>query len=308
VAEQIIRSKATLGDNDMPDIDIGKHCSSPYACDFIGYCWKHIPDYSVFNLTNARGKQWELYKQDILKLKDIPEGMELNRAQSLQVDGERSGAVHIDQDGISAFLADLDYPLYFLDFESIQPGVPIYDQSSPYQQICFQYSLHIQQEPRGETEHIEFLADVHGGDPRKAMLERMIPELGSAGSIIVYHQSFEASRLREMARDIPEYAAAIEPILERLIDLAIPFKNKHYYTPEMLGRWSIKNVLPALVPELSYDNLEIHDGGTASSIFMQMVLETFDGDVTKTRADLLAYCELDTLAMVKMVGVLEGVV
>ncbi|MCP4123703.1 MAG: DUF2779 domain-containing protein [Bacteroidetes bacterium] len=308
VAGQVYAAKKVLATKRRPHIDIGPHCSDPYDCDFMGHCWQHVPDYSVFNLTGARGKQWELYHDDVLELKDIPDDFVLNASQQLQVDGEKTGASQMDKDGIRAFVDDLKYPLYYLDFESIQPAVPIYDQSRPYQQICFQYSLHVQQKPGGETEHFEFLADPASADPRRNLMEQMIPQLGSEGSIIVYHQSFESSRLKEMARDLPEFADAVQPIRERLLDLAIPFRKKRYYTPEMKGRWSIKNVLPALVPALSYSSLAIHDGGAASGTFVQMVLGAFDGDESQTRKHLLDYCELDTLAMVRLVEVLRELI
>lgn len=305
ISEEIRKARETLALRRVPDQKIGPHCFEPYTCDFYGHCWQHIPPDSVFGLTNPRGKQWELYNQGVLRLADIPTDFPLSAYQQVQVEGERSGKGNIDGEAIADFLQSLEYPLYFLDFESIQPAVPLFDESRPYQQICFQYSLHIQRRPGYAPEHREFLADAADGDPRRSLLENLIPDLGGSGSIVVFNQEFEAGRLREMARDFPEFATAIEPLPGRMADLARPFRRRQYYTPAMKGSYSLKAVLPSLVPDLSYEGLAIADGGTASAVFMQMVYGKYEGDAAKARTDLLAYCHLDTLAMVRLLDVLQ---
>jgi hypothetical protein len=136
----------------------------------------------------------------------------------------------------------------------------------------------------------------------------MVGDLDTAGSVIVYSKSFEDGRLKEMARDFPQYATAIAAIRTRLLDLADPFRAKHYYAPEMRGSYSIKYVLPALIPELSYGDLTIQEGGTASLTYLHMVIGTFGGDIDQTRRDLIDYCTLDTLAMVKIMAKLDEAV
>jgi hypothetical protein len=307
VKAKLIQFKAMLARDREPVIDIGPHCSNPYPCDFGGHCWKHIPEYSIFDIANMRGdKKWKLYERGILTLEDIPEDAPLSSKEWQQVKAELDHSTSIDKPGIRSFLADLKYPLYYLDFESMNPAVPLFDNSRPYQQICFQYSLHIQENPGGETIHREFLADADG-DPRIPFIEQLIKDLEGEGNVLVYHQAFEIPRLKEIARDFPQYAIEIEDIINRIVDLIIPFRSRQYYVPELKGSYSIKDVLPALVPGFSYDGLEIADGGTASIAFRSLYSEKDAEKVNAVRENLLEYCKMDTLAMVEIMGVLEKV-
>ncbi|MCF8297468.1 MAG: DUF2779 domain-containing protein, partial [Saprospiraceae bacterium] len=159
----------TLQKNEIPNIEIGQHCTDPYGCDFMGYCWKNIPEYSVFNISRLRAdKKFELYKEGILKTTDIPEDYALNQNQLLQVHADKTNKKIIDKRSIISFVSTLKYPLYFLDFETFNPAIPLYDNSKPYQQIVFQYSLHILEKPNGKLLHKEFLAQA-SGDPRIPM-------------------------------------------------------------------------------------------------------------------------------------------
>ena len=224
---------------------------------------------------------------------------DLNPNQVLQVQSEVNGTTHIDKEEIRNFTNGLNYPLYFLDFETIGPAVPKYNGSRPYQQLVFQYSLHIRATPISQIDHREYLADP-SQDPRIGFIEQLIKDCGTSGDIIVYNIGFERGKLNDLIDVFPEYSNELSGIVNRLKDLMIPFQQKWYYTPEMRGSYSIKYVLPALVPELSYNDLDIKEGGTASNTFLSMVNETFEGDVQKTRRQLLEYCELDTYAMVKI--------
>jgi hypothetical protein len=188
-----------------------------------------------------------------------------------------------------------------LDFETISPAVPIYDNSRPYQQLVFQYSLHIQREKGGESENQEYLAKANPDiDPREGFVKQLIQDCGAVGDVLVYNIGFERGKLNDLITFYPSYENEITDIIARLKDLMIPFQKKWYYTPEMRGSYSIKAVLPALVPELTYQDLEISEGGTASNIFYQMVTGEYQGDIEHTRKDLLEYCKLDTYAMVKI--------
>jgi len=307
IESDIIANKECLKCSEIPQIDIGPHCTNPYACDFMGNCWKEVPEYSVLNLTNARGKQWDLYDKGVVDMKDIPIDYPLNDAQKLQVEAERSGEAYFDKEGIRSFVNDLNYPLYFLDFETIMPAIPIFNGTRTYQSVVFQYSLHIQSVKGGEVVHKEFLADPKDAGMRRTLADQLIKDMGTNGDVIVYNQGFESSRLKELVRDYPEYADRLNGIRERMVDLAVPFQRKLYYTAEMRGRYTIKNVLPALVPELSYKDLEIQEGSTASLSYLQMVEGTFKGDELELKKSLLEYCKLDTLAMVRILDVLKGV-
>lgn len=211
----------------------------------------------------------ELYREGVVSMNDIPDDYPLSKNHKIQVDAYKSGRSQIDKEEVREFLKDFEYPLYFMDFESFQPAVPLYDNSKPYQQIPFQYSVHLLASPDAELKHYEFLADPNE-EPRKPFIENLLKHLGSAGSIVVYNKAFEIGRLTDIARDFPEFIEAIEKVVERIVDLMIPFQKKYYYKPEMKGSYSIKYVLPALFPELSYENMEIADGATASITYEQL--------------------------------------
>jgi hypothetical protein len=306
IPNEVRRLKNVIESPETPKVDIGNHCSDPYDCDFKGTCWKHIPDYSVFNISRLnKDKKFDLYNQGVITLDQIDLSQtDLNPNQVLQVQSELSGSSHIDIDEIRNFTNGLNHPLYFLDFETIGPAVPIYDSSRPYQQLVFQYSLHIQETSTSVIEHREYLADP-SQDPRIGFIEQLIQDCGTSGDILVYNIGFERGKLNDLIDVFPEYSYELRGIVNRLKDLMIPFQQKWYYTPEMRGSYSIKSVLPALVPELSYNDLEIKEGGTASNTFLSMVNGTFDGNVEETRRQLLEYCKLDTYAMVKILNRLK---
>ena len=301
IPNEVRRLKNVIESLEVPKVDIGNHCSDPYDCDFKGTCWKHIPDYSVFDISRLnKDKKFDLYNQGVLTLNDIDLSQtDLNPNQVLQVQCELSGSSHIDTNEIRNFTSGLNYPLYFLDFETIGPSVPIYDGSRPYQQLVFQYSLHIQETPTSELQHREYLADPTR-DPRIGFIEQLIKDCGNSGDILVYNIGFEKGKLNDLIDVFPKCFNELRGIVSRLKDLMIPFQQKWYYTPEMKGSYSIKSVLPALVPELSYNDLDIKEGGTASNTFLSMVNGTFKGNVEETRRQLLEYCELDTFAMVRI--------
>ena len=213
---------------------------------------------------------------------------------------------HIDIEEIRNFTNGLSYPLYFLDFETIGPAVPKYNGSRPYQQLVFQYSLYIQETLTSKLEHREYLADP-SQDPRIKFIEQLIKDCGTSGDIVVYNIGFERGKLNDLMEVFPQYSNELGRIVNRMKDLMIPFQQKWYYTPEMKGSYSIKYVLPALVPKLSYGDLKIKEGGTASNTFLSMVNGTFKGDIKETRMQLLEYCKLDTYAMVKILEVLLSI-
>jgi len=303
VEENLENLKNILSEKEEPVVEIGKHCSSPFDCDYKHHCWKHIPEQSVFSLYSPRGLDWKLYEQGIFKIIDIPETVSLNHRQNLQVNGQKIAHSHIDKTSISEFLNNWKFPLYFFDFETIFPALPVLDGTRPFQQVPFQYSLHIIEELGTEYSHKEFLAepkDFSGIsiDPRKKLIDQMKLDFGQNGSIVAYNAAFEISRLKELAFAFPEDQTFIEDIIGRFVDLLIPFRNGWHYRPEMGGSASIKSVLPAISPDFSYKDLEISNGGDASNTFLSMIKEQFIGDEVKVRKSLKKYCERDTLGMV----------
>ena len=270
ITENIFSLQEMLHAGLLPEIPIGKQCQKPFDCDFLDYCAQHQSE-----------------------KEDVPDFGEAER----------------DQEALDCFLEDLRYPLYFLDFETIQFAIPRYDESRPHQQIPFQYSLHVLENgemvksQNGKIIHHAFLG-TPPNDPRHEFIESLLSQLGSAGSIIVWSQGFEKTRLKEIARDFPEYASIIEPLLDRIVDLMVPFRKKHLYLPEMKGSYSLKAVLPVLVPDLSYSDLEIQEGGLASIAYERLYFKENPSAIQKTRQELLTYCQLDTWAMVKLLEVL----
>lgn len=200
---------------------------------------------------------------------------------------------------LKGFISELEYPLHFLDFETYSVPVPEFDGHWPYRQIPFQYSLHIKQDRKSEIKHFHFLSEC-GINPCASFIERLIGDLGKTGSIIVYNRNFENTRLNELKDEFPKYSKAIEKIQERFVDLMVPFRKKFLYLPQMNGSYSIKNVLPALVPDLTYDSLLIGNGMDASQAFYDLKFEKNTENIVKVREALLEYCKLDTWAMVKI--------
>jgi predicted RecB family nuclease len=292
----------------VPEAGIGVHCIAPVSCDFRGYCWGEIPEGTVFDVVHMpKSRMVELYRSGIESMGDIPEGAGLNAAQRLQVECFRSGKSFVDRGKLGAFLDTLDYPLYFLDFESATPAVPPFDGLRPYQHVPFQYSLHYLPEKGTEPEHMEFLGTGED-DFRREFIATLLAHTEKAGHILVYDRSFEEGRLRDLGQVFPEYGGAIKERLGRMRDLMEPFRNRYYYSPAMKGRYSIKSVLPALVPELSYRSLTIRDGYAAMNAYEQLRHEHNAGTREEIIRNLKEYCRMDTLAMVKILRHLEKVV
>ncbi|MBW2277557.1 MAG: DUF2779 domain-containing protein, partial [Deltaproteobacteria bacterium] len=290
---------------DVPEISIGPHCFDPYTCSFKGHCWGEMPERTVFDLSKLGQKQWQLYEQGIVRLADIPQSFALNEKQHIEVRAAATGEPHIETAAVREFVGGLEYPVYHLDFETVGPAIPLFDGTSPYEQVPFQYSLHRRDEPGGELQHCAFLGDGKT-DPRAALVEQLIADAGMKGHVLSY-TPYERTQLNNLIGAVPSRAAELQAIVDRLVDLSDPFRNHDYYTAEMDGRYSIKNVLPALVPDLSYEGLDISEGMAASNAYENLHYETDLVRIAEVRQALLDYCGLDTLAMVKILEVLERV-
>lgn len=285
---------------ECPDIKIGPHCSNPYECPLMEMCWAFLPENNVFSLYRGKTLGFELLQQQVQKLADIPPGTKLNSSQSIQVKCAKTNKPHIDKKGIAKFLSTLQYPLYFLDFETVAPAIPFYDGTRPYQNIPFQFSLHILEKKDGKQEHHSFLAEGET-DPRPEILKELKSLLGNDGSIIAYNAGFETGCLDGCAESNSQYSEWVARIKQRVIDLLGPFKSFYYYHPEQDGSASLKSVLPALTGK-GYEGMEIADGGTASREYARV---TF-GDVSeeerqKVRKHLVEYCGWDTEGMIWIV-------
>jgi len=288
-----------------PEVSISKKCNRPYTCPLKDECWGSLPEYHVLQLTNWR-KYWEFFEDGILDIKDIPKdeilSSDKDRAIKEAVDGSR---IIINKDRIRNFLKELQYPLYYLDFETFDTAIPIFDQSRPYQKIPFQYSLHIQDE-NSKIKHFDFLAR-RGKDPRPELLNRLEKEIGQTGRVVVFNKTFEIGVLKKLAEDFPEYDSFIKNTINRIIDLAEPFKNFDYYSPAQKGSYSLKAVLPAITGK-SYSNLEISDGTDASMKYFYSHIKADLKNIDEIRNNLLNYCGLDTKGMIWIIDELNKII
>ncbi|MAQ69730.1 MAG: hypothetical protein CMD23_01370 [Flavobacteriales bacterium] len=294
-----------LSQDSIPNIDIGPHCASPYDCNFKGYCWQGLPSYSIFDLSRLNKKiKWNLYNRGVVDINQIPINVGLSDNQKIEVDAYVNKKEIIHKFKIREFVNSLSDNIFYLDFETYQSAIPPFSNVKPYQQIPFQYSAHYERNQK--MMHVEFLAKDAVTDCREKFIQHLIDDMQEDGDILVYNIGFERSRLRELIAVFPQYKIPLQAIINRMKDLMIPFKEKWYYLPSMKGSYSIKSVLPAL-SSMSYDDLEINNGGLASVTFANMHIISNQDSLNVIRKNLLEYCKRDTLAMVEILNVLKMV-
>jgi hypothetical protein len=285
---------------DMPVIDIGPHCSDPYGCDFTGHCWAHIPENSVFDFSGpGKPNPYTLYREGILRMEDVPVES-LKWRQKMQLEGLLTGKNQIKVTEVRDFLDSLWYPLCFLDFETLfMAPVPLYDGQRPYQQLTFQFSLHLINHPGAELCHSEYLAD-GTKNPQPGFLDALLAVIPEGACVLAWNQVFEVGRLRELAAALAYRSSEVHALMDNVRDLMVPFRKRDLYHWKFNGSYSIKAVLPALVPELCHKDLAISNGEMASNGWLQMVRSADPEEKDRLRRELLEYCHLDTLAMVRI--------
>ena len=298
IPEKLAEMRAMLKGGSVPNIEIGPHCTDPYPCDFMDHCWKHVPEYSVFSLRGRGIDRWELYRQGIVKLQDVPLDS-LNLMQRMQAEYYLDRKSHADPAKIREFLKKVKYPLCFLDFETFGSGIPLFDGTRPYQQVPFQYSLHRVDVEGGELMHFEYLAQP-GVDPREEIAEKLVAEIPERACVIAYNMAFEKRVLRELGESLPKLRKRLNAVTTGMIDLMEPFQRRDIYDWRMNGSYSLKSVLPVLVPEMTYDGLEISDGAMASEAYFTMESIADPAELSKLRKALLEYCKQDTLGLVRL--------
>lgn len=304
IAVEITNQKTMLMGPE-PCIDIGPHCSDPYECDFACHCWSHIPENSVFDFRD-RGKpdSFELYRQGILRMKDVPAEL-LGWRQRMQVEYLDKPDFVIDSAAISEFLDSLNWPLSFLDFETTyMTPVPLFDGTRPYQAVPFQFSLHVQGSPGGVLRHDYFLAE-ENTDPRPEFVKALLEAIPAGGDIVVWNRAFESRIINDLASAFPEQSPVLLALVDRMVDLMVPFRRREFYHGMMNGSYSIKAVLPALVPGFSYDELDIASGDVAADSWLQMINSSDSDERLKLYGNLLKYCERDTEAMVRILEIMQ---
>ncbi len=306
VPARVRAMQKVIGQKTCPAVDIGPHCSDPYDCPLTGRCWKAVNDreYSIFTLNRLGARKiWALYEQGKLDNAQIVGDIALSGNQRVQIEAERTGRLQVNPPAVQQFLARLSYPLLFLDFESFQSAIPLVQGSRPYQQIPFQFSLHVVTSPTAKPRHSGWIWDGNGS-PFRIMLEQLRANLPDRGTVVAYNASFENGRLREAAAAHPAHKKWVESVVARTVDLLEPFRSFDVYHPTQHGSASMKAVLPALTGQ-DYAGLAISDGGMASRAY----LDAFYGDASaaqkqQTVKDLEAYCGQDTLGMWEIVKAL----
>lgn len=282
-----------------PDTPIGRRCTRPYTCPLIPHCWSVLPENNVTDLYHGGAQAFGLLDEGIFTIADVP-GSRLTPQQRIQKQAVVSGQAHIEREPLRAWLEELTYPLYHLDFETMNPAVPPFVGVRPYQQIPFQFSLHIQDHPGAEPRHVEFLAG-EAGDPRPGVVAAL-HAIGDDGSVLAWSMGFEKGVLNDLAEMYPAEAEWLAALSDRMVDLIVPFRRFWYHHPDQRGSCSLKAVLPA-VTALGYDKLAIADGNHAARAYVEAVYGRVAPEIKdRVLAQLSAYCRLDTLAMVEILG------
>jgi hypothetical protein len=308
VKEWIAAAQETVAKETEPEIGTGEQCSSPFACGFFDYCQSQEPraEFPIHWLPSIRANALKehIAEHPALDLRDTPDDL-LNALQQRVKAHTLSGEIYFDATGAAAALEAHRLPAYFLDFETIQFAVPIWKGTRPYQMTPFQFSLHTLDES-GKLESQAFL-DLSGNDPSRAFAEKLIAVCGNSGAVFVYNAGFEGARIKELAERYPDLSADLLAIKARLVDLH-PITKANYYHPSQHGSWSIKAVLPAVAPDLSYEALEgVQNGGMAMEAYLEAIHpDTAPERKAEINQQLLAYCGLDTFAMVRLWQYLTG--
>ncbi len=272
-------------------------------CTTFAYSNPEVPEYSVHDIARIGGSKklfHDWIDRGIYALEDIDNPQKLTGAKRAQYDAYLNGAPLIDREAIREVLGELQYPLYFFDFEGYSSAIPRFDGFGAYEQIPFQYSLHILHED-GRIEHKEFLVQNPNLDVTLPLVQQMRADVGDTGSVISWYKTYESQRNSKLAELHPEYALFLESMNDRMFDLMTIFSKNLYVDAAFKGSASIKNVLPVLVPELSYKSLGIQKGDQAVERWEKMIApETHEDERAKIARDLLDYCKLDTFAMVEI--------
>jgi len=306
IEENIADILKVIGKKDVPRVTVGPYCDKPYPCPLEDICWSFLPDKDdIFSLYSGTKKAYELMERGVLRITDIKEDISLSAKQNIQVISHKSGKPHVDRKAIEEFLNELKYPLYFLDFETINPAIPAYDNSRPFEAIPFQYSLYVVRDKGAKPECHSYLAS-GDKDPRPEILKQLKALLGDSGSIIAYNAVFEKTTLRHASEAYAEHKDWVAELEGRIVDLLVPFRGFFYYHPGQAGSASLKNVLPVMT-NLNYDGMEITEGSMASIEYYRVTFGKNIDEKERKRvyAALEKYCDLDTKGMIEILEVLR---
>jgi len=308
VTSEVINNQKHIKDNlkeirkmllgSEPQIDIGSHCEDPYKCSFIAHCRSHLPEHSVFKLCGSKKIMWQLYNEGHNDMHKLPMDR-LEPKQRFQVEVFLNRDVITNKTVVKQFLNTLTYPICFFDFETFMQPVPPFDGVKPNQLIPFQYSLHVIERKKGPLKHYEYLAEP-GKDPREEIAKGLISQIPADATVLAYHKSFEIGRMNDLITWLPKHAKKLQAIVDNIIDLKEPFSQRVAYHWKMQGSASLKVVLPAFIPDMTYEGMEISEGMAAQAAYFRMQQITDNEELKNLRKALIEYCKQDTLAMVKL--------
>ena len=283
----------------MPKTLLGVDCLDPDNCPV---CFPKDAD--LIELYYFGKKKWPLINEGIKNVSDLPKGFKLSEKQLIQCKAMKAKEPYVNRAALRTFLKELKYPLFLMDFETIHPGVPLFDGTRPYQQVPFQFSIHVVEED-GKVRQLEFLAEGKN-DPRKELIEAL-KKIGEKGTVLAYNAPFEKRVINDLADAFPAEMHWLHGINDRMVDLIEPFRTFSYYHPNQHGSCSLKSVLPAMTGK-GYEDLEIGDGGLASIEFMRITYgEVSSEERERVRKQLLDYCRKDTEALVTLLSTLQVV-
>jgi hypothetical protein len=304
IPDQVAEFNQIIARTEPPNIPIGKHCDAPYMCQFKEHCWQHVSEPSIFSIPRISAKKIDqLVSQGITSIHYISDDFKLSENQQRHVDVFKNNKPQILWPAICDQLATLQYPLHFLDFETQMEAIPRLPGLRPFNQYPFQFSLHILHE-NGNLDNFEYLHR-DASDPREPLAKALLDTIDPTGTIIAYNASFEIRVIGNLAWRIPSLRHSLYSLRDRFFDL-LPIFRDYYFHPGFLGSNSIKDILPVLVPELSYSNLEVHGGDEAQLAWAELITTDDESRRLQLAASLFAYCRLDTLAMVRLYEALRA--
>jgi predicted RecB family nuclease len=297
IPDRVKAFRKMLSQKSPPAIEPSRHCQKPYGCEFWQHCTREKPEHWIFKMHGiGQNRLEELIPAGIQDIPSIPSDFPLSLLQRRIQSCVVAGREYFDRELKNEF-NKARFPIHFLDFETLGTAIPLYPQTRPYQTIPFQWSDHVLSQS-GSLAHREYLC-TEAKDPRKELTHTLLEALGTKGTIAIY-TSYEAEVIRDLAENLPEYRDRLLATLPRMMDFHALIQQ-YYYHPKFYGSFSLKSVLPALIPEMTYGNLSIKDGNEASSMYLKMIDKSTDPDEkSKIRQALLTYCRYDTLALVKI--------
>lgn len=298
----VIRERIAASERPEPVLAFGCRKCTRFATDCIG---QGVSDH-VFDLPRISAKKFAgLQAEGLDLIADIPEDFKLTDKQAVVREAVIASQSVIDRDALRAVLTEVAWPAYYLDFETTKTAIPLYENVAPHEQLPTQYSLHVCAAPGNVTDHREYLADP-ATDCRRELAQQLVEDLDQVGSIVVYHATMEKGVIAKLAERFPDLEANLTALLGRVFDLEVAI-TKGIYHPEFRGKSSIKYTLPALVSDMTYDDMAIADGDTAMTVFARMARGELDeAEATAAKDDLRSYCLQDTLAMVRLHQTLLG--